>query len=165
MRVADEDRLATARDLYAATYTRLVRVLTFAAGSQAEAEEVVQEAFARLIPRWSTISTYDDPEAWVRKVAFRLAFRRRYRASRRVARPLGAHEGASEPPLSDRVDIVRALNSLPETQRQAVALHYLADLPVAAVAIELGVPIGTVKSRLARARESLRPLLSEGTES
>jgi hypothetical protein len=60
-RSAAADVAGDPRDLYAACYGRLVQVLTLVAGSRAEAEDVVQEAFVRLVPRWSKISTYDDP--------------------------------------------------------------------------------------------------------
>jgi len=147
------------RSFYTAAYPQLVRVLALAAGDVAEAEEVVQEAFVRLLPRWATVGGYDDPEAWVRKVAFRLLANRQRRA--RVARRLlptlvRAHTPS---PSSDRVDVSRALATLPLSQREVVVLHHLLDLPVEQVAAELGVPIGTVKSRLARARSALTPLL------
>jgi DNA-directed RNA polymerase specialized sigma24 family protein len=48
--------------LYAAAYVRLVRVVALASGSQADAEEVVQEAFVRLLPRWSRVRAYADAE-------------------------------------------------------------------------------------------------------
>src|SRR4051794_8014389 len=67
------------RDLYAAAYPRLVRALALVCGGKDDAEEAVQEAFVRLLTRWSTVGGYDDPEAWVRLVAFRLAVRRRRR--------------------------------------------------------------------------------------
>jgi RNA polymerase sigma-70 factor, ECF subfamily len=51
--------------------------------------------------------------------------------------------------------VAEALRSLPLDQRKVVVLHHLLDLPVAQVAAELGVPVGTVKSRLARARSAL----------
>ena len=57
--------------------------------------------------------------------------------------------------------MIEALRRLPEAQREAVALHHLADLPVAEIAELLGVPEGTVKSRLMRGREALAALLSE----
>lgn len=148
--------------LYASTYSRLVSVVAVAAGSRAEAEEVVQEAFVRLLPRWSTVSRYDSPEAWVRSVAFRLLANRHRRA--RVARRLMGRSQPVEqsPPVNaDRVDIRRALAALPLARRQVVVLHYLLDLPVAEIAAELGIPIGTVKSRLSRGREALTALLGE----
>jgi RNA polymerase sigma-70 factor (ECF subfamily) len=61
----------------------------------------------------------------------------------------------------EHVAIVTALQELDAGQREAVVLHYLADLPVAEVAVQLGVAEGTVKSRLARARDRLAALLDD----
>ncbi len=147
--------------LYAAAYVRLVRVLTVASGSQPDAEEVVQEAFVRLLPRWSKVRGYADPEAWVREVAFRLLSNRR-RGHRAAERTLSRYrQGGQElqPPDGDRVDVTRALAVLPAQQRHVVVLHHLLGLPVEQIAAELGVPAGTVKSRLARGRAALSPLL------
>jgi RNA polymerase sigma-70 factor (ECF subfamily) len=149
-------------EFYAASYSRVLAVLTVAAGDQREAEEVLQEAFIRLVPRWPAVSRYDDPEAWVRQVAFRL-LSNRFRQVRRSIRAVGRMDvsGVSPEPSSLAVDVARALATLPFAQRQAVVLHHLAGLPVEQVARELRVPVGTVKSRLSRAREALKPLLTE----
>lgn len=150
------------RELYAASYARLVGVLTLASGDRAEAEEVVQDAFVRLLPRWSTVRRYDDPEAWVRKVAFRLLANRQRRS--RVARrllPRLARTTTQPAASADRVDVLRALAMLPLAQREVVVLHHLVDLSVELVAAELGIPVGTVKSRLTRARAALTPLLGQ----
>jgi RNA polymerase sigma-70 factor (sigma-E family) len=154
------DDTGDVRALYAAAYPQLVRVLALAAGGVADAEEVVQEAFIRLLPRWATVGRYDDPEAWVRMVAFRLLAnqQRRARIARRLLPALVRPQQGSSP-SGDRVDVSRALSVLPLNQRQVVVLHYLLDLPVEQVAAELGIPTGTVKSRLARARVALTPLL------
>jgi RNA polymerase sigma-70 factor (ECF subfamily) len=159
-------RAADPRDLYAACYDRLVRVLTLVAGDRAEAEDVVQEAFVRLVPRWSKISMYDDPEAWVRAVAFRILsnrFRRARNAVVAARRSDDLRRGVDSEISSDGVDIARALAVLPVGQRQVVVLHHLLDLPVDEIAHALGVPVGTVKSRLSRARIALAPLLHEGS--
>ena len=60
--------------------------------------------------------------------------------------------------------LVQALGSLPVRQRQAIVLHYLADLPVAEIAQALAVPSGTVKSLLARGRRALAARLGEPEE-
>lgn len=153
---------ASLRELYAGSYARIVRVVTLVSGDQAEAEDAVQDAFSRLIPVWSRVSGYDDPEAWVRGVALR-QLSKRFRKARngRVAvRRLGPPDDRPAP-SSDRVDVRRALAALPVGQRQVVVLHYLLGLDLASVARELGIPVGTCKSRLSHARAALQPLLEE----
>ena len=61
----------------------------------------------------------------------------------------------------EHVAIVTALEAVDADQREAVVLHYLADLTVADIAAQLGVPEGTVKSRLSRARGRLAGLLGD----
>jgi RNA polymerase sigma-70 factor (ECF subfamily) len=150
------------RDLYASCYRRLVGVVALAAGSQAEAEECVQEAFIRLLRKWSTVSRYEDPEGWTRMVAFRLLSNRRRKARNGMLALFRHGEPApAAGPTGDQIDIARALAQLPLGQRQVVVLYHLVDLDVAGVAAALGVSAGTVKSRLSRARQALAPLLRE----
>lgn len=149
-------------DLYAASFSRLVGVVALAAASRAEAEECVQEAFVRLLREWPKVSRYDDPEAWVRLVAFRMLSNRR-RKTRNGVRVL-LRVAAAEPvagPTVDDVGVRTALASLPVGQRQVVVLHYLLDMDLDEISRVLAVPSGTVKSRLSRARTALAPLLSE----
>ena len=150
------------RELYAGSYVRLVGVVALVAGDRGEAEEVVQEAFACLVPQWDKVAAYDAPEAWVRGVALRLLSnrRRKLRNGRAAAARYGP-TGTSEAPSPDRVDVDRALAALSVQQRQVVVLHYLIGLDVRAVAAELRIPEGTVKSRLSKARAVLQPLLTE----
>ncbi|MGZ6792228.1 MAG: RNA polymerase sigma factor [Mycobacteriales bacterium] len=162
MRTSPTGRQAVA-DLYAGSYSRLVRALTLAAAGQSGlAEECVQEAFVRLLGRWDRIGTYDDPEAWVRSVAFRLLSNRR-RSAARGLRALVRHGAAPDAaaPSPDRVDVLAALAQLPLHQRTALVLHHMVGLSVEEVARELGVPAGTVKSRLGRGRAALEPLLHQ----
>jgi RNA polymerase sigma-70 factor (ECF subfamily) len=58
---------------YTGTNRRVLHQMYAMTGNLADAQELVQEAYARAWQRWSTVSTYDDPEAWVRTVAWRLA--------------------------------------------------------------------------------------------
>lgn len=64
-------------------------------------------------------------------------------------------------PSPDRVAVAAALRRIPEAQRVAIVLHYFCDLSLAQIAVETGVPIGTVKARLSRARASLALSLAE----
>lgn len=148
-------------DLYLGSYSRLVGIVGAVSGDRHEAEEAVQEAFIRLMGRWSSVSAFDDPEAWVRKVALgKVADRRRktrngLRAVRRLD-PAGSTPG----PDGTAVDLANALERLPREQRAVIVLRGL-GLDLASIAEELDVPVGTVKSRLNRARAALSPLLRE----
>jgi RNA polymerase sigma-70 factor (ECF subfamily) len=117
----------------------------------------VQEAFVRLVPRWSKVSTYDDPEQWVRSVAWRLATSRwrRVITGRRAARRHGPAPDV-EPPSTDAVELEALRKGLSMEHRQVLVLHYGLGLSVEECASELGVPAGTVKSRLSRARSAAR---------
>jgi len=150
------------RAIYEASYARLVGVVSLAAGDRAEAEECVQEAFIRLLREWPTVSQFDSPEAWTRKVALRLLSNRRRKTRNGVNALLRMGPPRSAPaPTGDTLDTQRALGRLPVGQRRVVVLHYLLGLGVAEIAAELGIAPGTVKSRLSRARATLNPLLRE----
>ena len=150
---------------YLASARRVVAYVYALCGDLAEAQDVTQEAFARAWQRWPKLSRYDDPEAWVRTVAWRLAAnwwrtnRRRLRYRRLVAT-----EAARSGPSPDRVALTQAFRRLPEAQRRVVVLHYIYDLPVAQIAIETGMPAGTVKVYLARGRAALAALLGDSDD-
>jgi RNA polymerase sigma-70 factor, ECF subfamily len=153
------------RQVYAASYRRLVGQLYGVCGDLGEAEEVVQEAFARAVQHERKFVRADNPEAWLRTVAVNLSrtrWRRRVLGDR-LHRKLQRTE--EQPDLSpDHVALVVAMKRLPEAQREAIALHHLADLPVHEVAEAVGAPVGTVKARLSRGRAALAELLADREE-
>jgi RNA polymerase sigma-70 factor (ECF subfamily) len=147
---------------YAASVRRVTSQLYAMTGSKAEAEDCVQEAYARAWQRWRKIAGYADPEAWVRTVAYRIgvdAWRRTLSRSAAHRR----HGMATEVPGADpdHVAIIAALRQIPAVQRRAIVLYHLVGMPVDQVARETGVPVGTVKARLSRGRQALAPLLSD----
>ncbi len=150
VQVASDDAFA---DFYVSAYARLVGVLARVCDGREDAEDVVQEAFVRLVPRWSRVSRYDDPEAWVRSVAFRLATSRwrTRRAGAAALLRLGPSAHAA-PPSVDAVAVDAALAPLSPAHRAVLVLHYGVGLTVDEIASELGIAPGTVKSRLSRAR-------------
>jgi RNA polymerase sigma-70 factor, ECF subfamily len=142
-------------------YPRIVGQLRLLTGDLASAEDVAQEAFTRAASRWRQLARYDQPEAWVRKTAFRLAIDllRRARLHRGLLERLGTRrqpDAELDPP--DRA-VIEALQRLPLPLREVLVLHHCLDLPVETVAAQTGVSVGTVKSRLSRGRERLAALL------
>jgi RNA polymerase sigma-70 factor (ECF subfamily) len=149
-------------ELFDRDYTRLVRALAVAFDAEAAAD-AVQEAFIAADRKWRSVSTYDDPGGWVRRVALnRLLSGRRNRRRREeiltTIRPVAVED------LTDELlDLRRAIDALPKRMRVTVCLFYLADLSVEAVATTLEVTTGTVKSNLHDARTLLRSRLEEPT--
>jgi RNA polymerase sigma-70 factor (ECF subfamily) len=150
-------------ELYAVAYRRLTTQVYAMVGSSDEAEECVQEAFARAWQHLGRLDRVGNPEAWVRKTAYRLAvsrFRRLLLSRRSPDRALAA-DPRPESASDARVTLVAALRTLPEAQRRALVLHHLADLSVADVARETGAAEGTVKAQLSRGRAALAELLTD----
>lgn len=154
---------ATFDEFYGASFQRITGQVYAMIGNRDEAQECVQEAFARAWAHRRKLDSAEHPEAWVRTTAYRLAvsrWRRTTRARRPMDRALGAPTETAAPSEA-HVALVAALRQLPEAQRQALVLHHIADLPVHDVAREVGVPEGTIKARLSRGRAALAALLAD----
>jgi RNA polymerase sigma-70 factor, ECF subfamily len=145
---------------YASTATQLVTQVYFMVGDRAEAEDAVQEAYARAWQRWRRVASYDDPAAWVRTVAYRIAVSSWRRARNRWAAHVRSESSTPAPELSpDTVALVAALRRISSSQRRAIVLHHLAGLTVREVARETGASESAVKAQLSRGRQALAPLL------
>lgn len=157
------DTVDMVRELYEGCYRRLVGQLFAICGNLGEAEDAVQEAFVQAVEKPRRFAQLDNPEAWLRTVALN-AVRRRYRRATRFHGLLsraGVPETTMTGLTADRVALVAALRQLPYEQREAIVLHHIVDLPVREIAVQLGVPEGTVKARLSRGRAGLAPLVHE----
>ena len=163
--VAVHDNPPTFDDVYAAHFADLTVQLYAYFGDRQEAQDVVQEAFCRAYSRWKTVSRYDDPVAWIRRVAWNLAVSRwrRARTALTFLRRQRPGDAELDGPGPDRVALVTALATLPPTQRRVMVLRYLADLTVAEIADREGVAEGTVKSWLHRSRAALAVQLGAGS--
>jgi RNA polymerase sigma-70 factor (ECF subfamily) len=162
------------RRFLATEYPRIVAGLSLASGSRAAAEDAVQEALARALERSDRGQRIESLPAWVTVVATNLArsgLRRRVAERRARARlapdPGSSASGSASGASDDRIDVVRALDSLSRRQREAVVLRYYLDLPVREVARALDVTEGTAKTTLFRARAVLSRALgvSDGGQS
>lgn len=135
-----------------------------------EAEEAVQEALARAWRRRDACRTLDQPLPWVleitRNEARRLYGQRAIRLRREQSEEVPLERQAEDAQLAGvalRVSLERALHSLDEVDRSVLRLRYHQDLTQLEVAQRLGMPEGTVKVRLHRARRTLRTLLEGET--
>lgn len=149
-------------------YPRLVAGLALVAGSRAAAEDPVQEALARAWERGMRGEQINSLRGFVAVVAtnlLRSRFRRllvEQRARQRLGESL---DGAKTQPAAHlatadlRVDLARALQALPRRQREALVLHYFADLGIDDIARALNARPATAKGILHRGRRSLLRIL------
>ncbi|MGH9126311.1 MAG: SigE family RNA polymerase sigma factor [Acidimicrobiales bacterium] len=149
-------------EFYEGTKRKLLAQVYSACGDLGDAQDCLQDAYIRAWQRWTRINAYDNPEAWVRTVAMRLATNRWHKARSAVrawTRNGPSRDGVE--PSPDSVALVAGLRRLPWPQRQALVLHYIAGMPILEIAAETGVPESTVKTRLARGRLALAGQLSQ----
>ena len=143
---------AAYEDLYRRHREAVARTIYLVVRDLDAAQDLTQEAFT---VGWRDIGRLRDParfRAWVTGIGLNLA-RRRWR---RREVPIGAIVRSSEPAEPDeRLSIGTALRRLPIAQRAVIVLRFYVDLDEAEIARTLGIPVGTVKSRLSRARRRL----------
>lgn len=148
---AELDGASELDELFRTFWTPLVRIAWMMCGSRDDAEDVVQDAFVRLAT--NKMSSPELPYAYLRKIVTNLIRDRKRRAvvALRTARaPVDSDPGLEE------VGLWFDLQKLPLRQRQVLILRYFDDLPLSAIADELGCGIPTVKSLLYRALTTLR---------
>jgi RNA polymerase sigma factor (sigma-70 family) len=157
-------RLATEAELdysvfFRAEFAPVLRTIALMLRDQSRAEEITQDAFIQLLHHWTKIARYERPQAWVRRVAVRLAMRAIRRDRLWALVRLDLLPSAAAPP--SRFDLPAAVGRLPGSQRAAIVLHYYEDRPVAEVALILGCAEPTARVHLHRGRKRLRELLGE----
>jgi len=159
-------------------YQRLVyHILWSRGGEPQEIEDMAQETFMRA---WERLHTFDPTQsfkAWIARVATNLAIDYHRARSRRPTlvelpdeetTPLQAD--AADPVLvaqnlDDQRRLLRALQEVPPLYRQALVLRFVEDLPNDEIATALGLPLGSVKTRIFRGRELLKQrLIAAGRE-
>jgi RNA polymerase sigma-70 factor (ECF subfamily) len=147
---------------------RAYRLAGFLLGDAREAEDATQDALARAWRQRSSLRSPHSAQAWFDRILVNVC-RDRLRQRRPRVRwtdvDVGLPSPAADPfaALLARDAALRAMTSLPIDQRIVLVLRYWANLPVEAIADRLGVPAGTVKSRLHYAMRALRVALVDPT--
>ncbi|PIE31490.1 MAG: RNA polymerase subunit sigma-24 [Ilumatobacter coccineus] len=151
-------------------YDRIHAVCRRIAGSDRDADDAVQETMIRIVRSLNSFDGRSKLSTWIYRIATNAALDELRRRSRRPSLSLtsdpevsvelpdpGAHDQIDS--IADRMTIDAALNELPDSFRTVVVLRDLADLDYADIADIVGIPVGTVKSRISRGRHQLGELL------
>ncbi|NNC92996.1 MAG: sigma-70 family RNA polymerase sigma factor [Acidimicrobiia bacterium] len=141
-------------DFYRSRREQVFRGLTLTLRDRDLAADATDEAMARAYQRWRTVRSYNNPEGWAYRVGLNWA-RSRMRRTRREVRGFRLENRPAPEVAPADPAIAAALAALPLSQRSVVVLRFYFDWSTEQVAKALGVPHGTVKSRLSRALERL----------
>lgn len=171
------DRTAQ-KDLFEQYRTAAFAVAHRITGKQEDALDVVQDAFIKVFDRLETFNQQSTFKTWLLRIVTNQALDMRRRKKVRLAASLDASEpgersfepaapnettrpdaGLAREELSARLQI--ALESLPPDQRSVLSLHATGDMTYGEIAEVLGIPIGTVMSRLYHARRKIQSLLPD----
>ncbi|GAC1352878.1 MAG: sigma-70 family RNA polymerase sigma factor [Polyangiales bacterium] len=170
--MANGDRAALA-SLYDRFSPILLSVATRILGQRREAEDLLHDVFLEV---WRQASQYDELRGSVRawmliRLRSRALDRKKSAGVTKVVslgstRVLEEREAVGEDPSAgpDRATLRRALDALPEEQRLVLELGYFEGLSSSEIAVRIGAPIGTVKSRVAAALAKLRGCLSDASD-
>lgn len=142
-----------------------VRLAWLLTGDPHQAEDVVAEAMAKVWRQWRK-GRVDDVGPYLRRAVANQAnskLRRRYLERREASRRTGDERGVRmvDDQAAEHDAVWRAIQQLPDRQRQVVVLRYYEDLSEAATAEALGITVGTVKSSLSRGLDRLESLLAD----
>ena len=151
-------------ELVVGYYAPLYRYAFRLCGAAAEAEDLTQEAFCQAQTKLATLREWDKARNWLFTILRNLYLHRLRANKRENTIPFDGlseiPERMAEPlPEIDPVRLQEALNQLPETFRTPIILYFFEDFSYRDIAEQMELPIGTVMSRLARAKSFLRTRL------
>lgn len=147
-------------DYVAARGDALLRLAYVLTGNTADAQDVVQDALSRALPRWGRIVQADDVDAYVRRMVVN-AHVSAWRRFRRRESPVEQVRDTAVGPETDDGTLWQACTTLPRDQRVAVVLRFYEDLSYAEIARLTGCAEPTARSRVFRGLAALRDILGE----
>jgi len=146
-------------EFFAANHESVLHAVAASIGDREAADDATQDAFIKAHARWSTLRSYEAPEAWVRRVAINIS-RDRLRSDRRRRDREFATGRDVAPDVTEAfeadIGASQLLAELTPRQREIARLFYVEDRSIEEIAGGLDLDPGTVKFHLARARDRLR---------
>ncbi len=177
MDISDQNRNASFEHLLRPHLERLYRLAYRLTGSKVEAEDLFQDVLVKLFGQLDDLAGIEEPGSWISRVMFNhfLDKRRRFARRRLVSvdegqlpqKSVESLPGVDNPEqaaerLDDITRLGKALAELSDDHRLVVLLHDTEGYKLTEIQDITGDPVGTLKSRLHRARAQLRELLSAG---
>jgi RNA polymerase sigma-70 factor, ECF subfamily len=163
-RAETQDARAGFGERIAENQRRVFRIAYSVLGNSADAEDIAQDAFLRAYQKFASLREAEKFRAWVNRIVFRLALNRRRGYRRRLVRD-SAWQIAETPTMVDGVKdaeqrvmldrLRREIERLPEKFRRVLQLSLVDEMDAADVGAVLGIPAGTVRSRVHSARKLL----------
>jgi RNA polymerase sigma factor (sigma-70 family) len=150
------------------THVKMLKRYLIGKGIAADlANETITDTFLVVERKWKQVEILDEPEAWTRRVALRIARKKQHRRRSWEARHEALVEAVSEGEditlhIANRELLWRALQKLPEKQKMAIVLRYYEQFSVAESAEIMNVSPGTIMSNTFDGLRNLRRLLDEG---
>lgn len=139
----------------------LMRIAFNRVNTVAEAEDVVQSTFERLIRKEPRFTSREHEKAWLIKTAIRICIDEARKASKRASVPLKEEITAAY--SEESFELLDTIRQLPERDRDVVYLYYYEEYSIKEISRILGEREGTTRSRLSRARQKLRAIMEGDT--
>lgn len=154
---------------------RIYNLIYRMVGNEQDASDLTQETFIRVFNSMQNLRSDLSFSAWIRTVAINLTrdhFRKKGRTIKAdsLDEKININDGEVDREVEDwsynpeqmlekkdlQTTVQRAISSLSPVHREVIVLHHIEGMDVVDIAKQLGIPVGTVKSRLARARDELK---------
>lgn len=147
---------------FRAEYPQLARACYLLTGEAAEAEDLAQEAMARIFERWDRVRAMDSPAGYLYRTAFNLNQKRLRRLAVRARKLIDALQSPDPTEaVETRNEVLLALSSVPAAQRAALVLVGWFGMDATEAGKVLGIDPSSVRGRVHRARQTLRATLGD----
>jgi RNA polymerase sigma-70 factor (ECF subfamily) len=169
MVVSDRDRAdqmsRSFETFYRDEYVAVVRLAFVLTGHRQVAEELAQDGFLACYRRWDSVSRYDSPAAWIRRVVTNrcVSSGRRHVTELRLFARLRRQRPEVVEVAHTSDELWALVRRLPRRQAQVIALAFVEDLPVPSIAAVLEIGEESVRTHLRRGRASIAAML-EGAD-